>query len=83
MDENKADSAYENVFERNEEHYRAFRQRFENEIASGEPMGDKTRFQILEHMLHELNNEIKTSNLKYVSDMIASLDEEKIIESKK
>ena len=39
--------------------------------------------QILEQLLRVMNSDIKDSNLKYVSGLIDSIDEDEVIESKK
>ncbi len=83
MDKKAATMARENAAERNAEHYRNFQREFLEKIATGDPQPGMTRIQILEELMAKMNSDIKESNLKYVSDMISSLDEDDIIESKK
>lgn len=83
MNKEAALEAYSKAQERNESAYETFQSEFEKKIASGEPEEGVTRLQLLERMIHNLNNDINASNMKYVSNMISSLDEDKIIESKK
>ena len=83
MNKKVSNEAFLRAQERNESAYDTFQSEFEKQIASGEPEEGVTRLQLLEKMVHNLNNEISVSNMKYVSNMIDSLDEDGIIETKK
>ena len=76
-------AAYKRLKERNEDLYKNFQSSFSQEIAIGEPEAGVSRIQLLEKMVHTMNSDIISSNLKYVGSMIESLDEEGAIESKK
>lgn len=83
MNKKAAKEAFSKVQERNESAYETFQSEFEKQIASGEPEEGVSRLQLLEKMIHNLNNDINASNMKYVSNMINSIDEDAIIDSKK
>lgn len=83
MSENEAQKAFKQLKERNDELYRTFQEEFKRKIATGEPEEGVTRIQLLEQMVHTMNSDIIASNLKFVSGMIESLNEDEIIESKK
>ena len=83
MNRKKADQARNEAMERNDEYYNTFEREFAEKIASGTPADGLTRMQILEQLMRAMNSDIKDSNLKYVSGMIDSIDEDEVIESKK
>lgn len=83
MNRKKADRARSEAMDRNDEYYNTFEREFAEKIASGTPENGLTRIQILEQLMRTMNSDIKDSNLKYVSGMIDSIDEDKVIESKK
>ena len=83
MDKNKAREAREHALEQNDELLKNFQREFEEQIVNSEPAEGKTRIQILEELTHKLVLSIKEENLKYVSSMIGSLDEDDIIQLKK
>ena len=83
MNRKKTDQARNEAMERNDEFYNTFEREFAEKIASGTPPDGLTRMQILEQLLHAMNSDIKDSNLKYVSGLIDSIDEDEVIESKK
>ena len=85
MTRKKADQARNEAMERNDEYYNTFEREFAEKIASGSgtPADGLTRMQILEQLMRAMNSDIKDSNLKYVSGMIDSIDEDEVIESKK
>lgn len=83
MDRKKVDRARNEAMDRNDEYYNTFEREFAEKIASGTPDNGLTRMQILEQMMRTMNSDIKDSNLKYVSGMIDSMDEDEVIESKK
>ena len=83
MNQKKADQARNEAMERNDEYYNTFEREFAEKIASGVPVDGLTRMQILEQLMRAMNSDIKDSNLKYVSGMIDSIDEDEVIESKK
>ena len=83
MNKKKVDKARSEAMERNDEYYNTFEREFAEKIASGTPESGLTRMQILEQLMRTINTDIKDSNLKYVSGMIDSIDEDEVIESKK
>lgn len=83
MDNKKVDKARSEAMDRNDEYYNTFEREFAEKIASGTPENGLTRMQILEQLLRTMNTDIKDSNLKYVSGMINSIDEDEVIETKK
>lgn len=83
MNKKKVDKARRSAMERNDEYYDVFQREFDEKIATGSPEEGMSRMQILEKLLHAMNSDIKGSNLKFVSEMIDSIDESKLIESKK
>ena len=83
MNRKKADKARSEAMDRNDEYYNTFEREFAEKIASGTPENGLTRMQILEQLMRTMNSDIKDSNLKYVSGMIDSIDEDEVIESKK
>lgn len=83
MNRKKADKARSEAMDRNNEYYNTFEREFAEKIASGTPENGLTRMQLLEQMMRTMNSDIKDSNLKYVSGMIDSIDEDEVIESKK
>lgn len=83
MSKEDVQKAYNQLKERNDEFYRTFQEEFNRKIATGEPEEGTTRIQLLEQMVHAMNTDIIASNLKFVSGMIESLNEDEIIESKK
>lgn len=83
MNKEKMDKARAEAMERNDEYYNTFEREFAEKVASGTPENGLTRMQVLEQLMRVMNCEIKDSNLKYVSGMIDSIDENQIIETKK
>lgn len=83
MNKKKMDKARSEAMDRNDEYYRTFEREFVEKIASSTSESGLSRMQILEQMLRTMNSDIKDSNLKYVSGMIESIDEDEVIESKK
>lgn len=83
MNRKKADKARIEAMDRNNEYYNTFEREFAEKIASGTPESGLTRMQLLEQMMRTMNSDINSSNLKYVSGMIDSIDEDEVIESKK
>jgi len=83
MNRKKADKARSEAMDRNNEYYNTFEREFAEKIASGTPESGLTRMQLLEQMMRTMNSDINSSNLKYVSGMIDSIDEDEVIESKK
>ena len=83
MDKKKAEQARQAALDADKAHYNTFLREFEEKIAHGEPPEGVSRIQILEQLMHTLHADIKESNLKYVSELIESLDEDQIIDSKK
>lgn len=83
MNRKKADKARSEAMDRNDEYYNTFEREFAEKVASGTPENGLTRMQILEQLMRTMNSDIKDSNLKYVSEMIDSIDEDEVIESKK
>lgn len=83
MNRKKADKARSEAMDRNNEYYNTFEREFAEKIASGTPESGLTRMQLLEQMIRTMNSDINSSNLKYVSGMIDSIDEDEVIESKK
>ena len=83
MANDSKEAAYENLQERTDEIYKTFQKGFEEKIASSTDTGGVPRIQMLEKLVHEMNSDIIRQNLKYVGDLIESLDEDAIIESKK
>ena len=77
--------AFKRTEERNVEIYKEFEQSFAEKIMSSdiETENGLGRIQMLEKMVHSMNSDIIGSNLKYVGEMIESMDEDGIIESKK
>ena len=77
--------AFRRTEQRNTEIYKEFEESFiakimESDIESKDGIG---RIQMLEKMVHSMNSDIVSSNLKYVGEMIESIDEEEVISSKK
>lgn len=83
MDAKKIENSRDEAMSRNSEYYNTFEREFIEKIVSGDPDTGLSRIQILEQLLRTLNSDIKDSNLKYVSGMIDSIDEDQVIESKK
>lgn len=83
MNKKNVDKARAEAMERNNEYYNTFEREFAEKIATGTPENGLTRIQILEQLMRAMNSDIKDSNLKYVSGMIDSIDENGVIESKK
>lgn len=81
-DRAKEQEALMRAMERGEEAYRTFQAEFERLIAGDEPEGGVTRMQLLEEMTRRLTTELSASSLKFVSGMIDSLDEGRIVETK-
>ncbi len=75
--------AFTKATERNEEIYSQFQRDFKNQIEAESVEDGTSRIQLLEKMVHTMNSDIISSNMKYVGDIIESLDENNIIESKK
>ena len=71
--------------ERNSEIYREFNREFCEKILDTrtESADGIERIHLLERMMHSMNSDIIASNLKYVGEMIETIDEDGIIESKK
>lgn len=83
MNRKNVDKARAEAMERNNEYYNTFEREFAEKIATGTPENGLTRMQILEQLMRAMNSDIKDSNLKYVSGMIDSIDENEVIEAKK
>ena len=83
MNRKNVDKARREAMDRNDEYYNTFEREFAEKIATGTPENGLTRMQILEQLMRTMNSDIKDSNLKYVSGMIDSIDEDEVIESKK
>ena len=83
MNRKQVDKARREAMGRNDEYYNTFEREFAEKIATGTPENGLTRMQILEQLMRTMNSDIKDSNLKYVSGMIDSIDEDEVIESKK
>ena len=77
--------AFRRIEQRNAEIYQEFEKSFAaNLMESGKELENGTgRIQMLEKMVHSMNSDIISSNLKYVGEMIESIDEEEVITSKK
>lgn len=83
MDGKKLEKARNEAMERNDEFYNTFEREFREKVLADVPESGLTRMQILEQLLRVMNSDIKDSNLKYVSGLIDSIDEDEVIESKK
>ena len=83
MDDKKLEKARNEAMERNDEFYNTFEREFREKVLADVPESGLTRMQILEQLLRVMNSDIKDSNLKYVSGLIDSIDEDEVIESKK
>ena len=77
--------AFRHTEQRNTEIYKEFEKSFISKIMEpgSEAENGIGRIQMLEKLVHSMNSDIVSSNLKYVGDMIESIDEEEIIASKK
>lgn len=83
VDKSKQQAAMKRMEERNNNLYKDFQAGFREKIAASGECDGLSRIQMLEQMLHSMNSDIIASNLKYVGDMIETLDEDEIMESKK
>lgn len=82
LDAQRADEAGERSRESGDNARDRFRQGFEELMAGGESAGGLTRMRGLEELTRQLRADLDSSTLTYVSDMIGSLDERGIIDSK-
>ena len=83
VSKSKQQEAMKRMEERNHDLYKCFQAGFSEKIASSSESDGLSRIQMLEQMLHSMNSDIIASNLKYAGDMIETLNEDEIIESKK
>ena len=62
--------------DRRDEYCNTFKRVFAEKIVSGTPENGQTRVQIAEQMMRAMNSDRKDSDLKYVSEMIESIEDD-------